>query len=100
MPPRIGRPKYDEFRANEVGEVPREIRALVDNERIHEKEAGRPGRPPYKRRDIIKCLPLIEFMNCVAQKSWSLLNIFKDALGSTRQVWKSGASKAAFSVAT
>jgi hypothetical protein len=40
MPPRIGRPKYDEFRANEVGEVPRETRALVDNERIHEKEAG------------------------------------------------------------
>jgi hypothetical protein len=81
MPPRIGRPKYDEFRANEVGEVPREIRELVDNERIHEKEPGQPGRPPCKRRDIIKCLLLIEFMNCVAQKSWSLLNIFKDTLG-------------------
>jgi len=81
MPPRIGRPKYDEFRANEVGEVPREIREFVDNERIHEKELGQPGRPPCKRRDIIKCLLLIELLHCVIQESWSLLNIFKDTLG-------------------
>jgi len=81
MAPRIGRPKYGEFRANEVGEVPREIRELVDNERIHEKEPGQPGRPPCKRRDIIKCLLLIEFMNCVIQESWSLPNIFKGTRG-------------------
>ncbi|MGQ9586975.1 MAG: hypothetical protein ACUVT7_01140 [Thermoplasmata archaeon] len=54
---------------------------LVDNERIHEKEAGRPGRPPCKRRGIIKCLLLIELLHCVIQESWSLLNIFKDILG-------------------
>jgi len=79
--PRIGRPKYDQFRANEFGEVPREIRVLVDKEDIREKQPGRPGRPPAKRRDVIKCLLFLEFTRCVIQKSSALLNTFKEVLG-------------------
>lgn len=81
QPPKIGRPKYDQFRANEHREVAERIRTLVDNERIHEKQPGVVGRPPAKKRDVIKCLLFLESVKCVPQKSPSLLFIYKDILG-------------------
>lgn len=80
MPPRTGRSEYDKFRANEVMDVANEIRMFVGRERIHEKQPGGPGRPPAKKRDILKCLLLLEYLNCKIQKSPSMLRIFKDVL--------------------
>lgn len=79
--PRIGRPNYDEFRANEVVEVAKEIRMLVEDADIREKRLGGRGRPPAKRRDVIKCLLFLEKMNRQIQESRSLLLSWKDQLG-------------------
>ena len=84
QPPRIGRSKYDQFRANEHKDVAEEIRILVDNERIHEKQPGSVGRPPAKRRDVIKCLLFLEAIKCVIQKSPSCLSFYKEILGLTK----------------
>lgn len=81
MPPRIGRPNYDKFRANEIGEVVKKVQTTVDDMRIHEKVPGQPGRPPAKRRDLIKSLLFLEDMKCNIQKSPSILPVWKDALG-------------------
>lgn len=81
QPPRIGRSKYDRFRANEHRDVAEEIRTLVDNERVHEKQLGGVGRPPAKKRDIIKCLLFLESIKCVIQKSPSWLSLYKAILG-------------------
>jgi hypothetical protein len=81
MPPRIGRPNYDKFRANEIGEVVKKILTTVDDMRIHEKVPGQPGRPPAKKRDIIKSLLFLEEMKCNVQKSPSILPIYKETLG-------------------
>jgi hypothetical protein len=83
MPPRIGRPNYDRFRANEHMAVATEIRDLVDKERIHEKRPGGRGRPPAKKRDVIKCLLFLELARCVVPKSPSVLLVYKDILGIT-----------------
>ena len=80
MPPRIGRPKYDKFRGDEVLHVAREIADFVDRERIHEKQPGGPGRPPIKKRDIIKSLLFLEQFRCCIQKSPSMLEMHKDLL--------------------
>lgn len=80
MAPRVGRPKYDEFRGNEVLHVAREIADFVDRERIHEKQPGGPGRRPMKKRDIIKSLLFLEQFRCCIQKSPSMLEMHKDLL--------------------
>lgn len=49
--------------------------------RIHEKAPGQPGRPPAKKRDIIKSLLFLELMRCQIQKSPSILSVYKEALG-------------------
>ena len=81
MEPRIGRPKYDKFRGDEVLYVTREIANFVDEERIHEKQPGGPGRPPMKKRDIIKSLLFLIYFKCCIQKSPSILEMHKDLLG-------------------
>lgn len=83
MPPRIGRAKYDKFRGDEIVVVAREIRELVDKERIHEKRPGGRGRPPADKRDIIKCLLFLELLKCVIQKSPSILKLHAGLLGLT-----------------
>lgn len=81
MEPRIGRSRYDQFRGDEVLHVSREIADFVDRERIHEKRLGCPGRPPMKKRDIIKSLLFLELFRCRIQKSPSMLEMHKDLLG-------------------
>lgn len=81
MPPRIGRSNYDRFRADEFVAVANDIRDIVDKERIHEKRPGGRGKPPAKKRDIIKCLLFLEQMRCVIPKSTSLLYANRDILG-------------------
>ena len=81
MPPRIGRSNYDKFRADDVFLVAREIADFVDRERIHEKQPGGSGRPPMKKRDIIKSLLFLEHFNCNIQKSPSMLEMHKELLG-------------------
>ena len=80
MDPRVGRPKYDKFRANEVLHVAEEITDFVDRERIHEKRPGGPGRPPIKKRDIIKSLLFLTHFKCCIQKSPSMLEMHKNIL--------------------
>ena len=58
-----------------------EVKCLVDNERIHEKHPGGRGRPPAKKRDVIKSLLLLELLRCQVQKSSSLLNFCKELVG-------------------
>jgi hypothetical protein len=81
MPPRIGRPRYDLFRADEVAAVTEEVRRLVDKEDIREKQLGGRGRPPIKKRDILKCLLALELLKCQIQKAPSLLPLVIDQLG-------------------
>lgn len=84
QPPRIGRSNYDRFRADEVMVIVREIRDIVDRERIHEKKPGGRGKPPAKKRDVLKCLLFLESICCVIQKSPSVLEFYKDILGLTK----------------
>ena len=93
MPPRVGRAKYDLFRAYEVIFVACALRALVDGKRIHEKRDGSVGRPPAKKRDLIKALVFLEYVRCPIAESTGVLMFYQAALGLTkvprpRTLWK------------
>jgi len=80
-PPKIGRSNYDRFRAEEKTVVLQEAVSLVDNTRIHEKAPGGRGRPPAKKRDLIKCLLFLILFRVTVQDSPSILPTYKDTLG-------------------
>jgi hypothetical protein len=61
-------------------EVALAIRLLIENERIHEKEPGGPGRPPKKRRDMLKCHLLLEMMGYPAEEFPGLYALCGDVL--------------------
>ena len=82
--PRIGRSNYDEFRSNEILDVTWEIKRFIDRIRLREKPAGRRGRPPIKKRDILKSLLFIELMTCSIPRAPSLLLMHKEILGLDR----------------
>jgi hypothetical protein len=57
-----------------------EVRILIDSEEIHEKRPGGRGRPPIKKRDIIKSLLVLELLRCQIQRAPSLIPLIKDQL--------------------
>lgn len=80
MPPRIGRRNYNHFRGNEVITVARELVRLVKRVRIHEKRKRSNGRPPFGKRNMIKCMLFIEVMRCPVPEAHGLLKLFKHVL--------------------
>ena len=81
-PPRVGRPNYDRFRAEELPTVITEIRIFADSMRIHEKAPGeKGGRPPASRRDLLKSLLFLEKARAPIPESNGWLPEFHDLRG-------------------